>query len=244
MQDSDLTADLTSRITGSALTDRDPGQGGGARDIEHVVQEQSRTGRTWTSSARLSLTQPLGEQHSLELFGQQSATRENRDNSVFDLVEGAAIHNAELSSGFERAYTYLRGGARFSRIGATSWMSVGLQMQRSNLDGTIVDRDETIASGYTHLLANALFRSVLKQGHNLNVTYSGRSREPSLTQLQPYADNSDPLNVYSGNPDLQPEYLHRLNADYQFFDQFTFVNFCRQRRSKLHRQRDLAVARL
>jgi len=97
-------------------------------------------------------------------------------------------------------------------------------VQRSRLDGLILDRDETIENGYTHLLANAQLKNEIKDGQNLEFRYRGSSREPSLTQLQPYSDNTDPLNVYSGNPDLRPEYVHRIDANYRFFDQFSFVN--------------------
>jgi hypothetical protein len=45
-----------------------------------------------------------------------------------------------------------------------------------------------------------------------------------VTELQPFVDNTDPLNIYVGNPDLEPEYTHRLFTEYRFFDQFSFSN--------------------
>ena len=218
LEDSDLSADLSSMVSGERR--RRDGDG----DLQEILQEQSRVGRTRSNSARLSLTQPLGEGHTLELFGQGNATREDRDNSVYDLVDGAPVFNDRMSSGFERAYTYLQGGTRYSRNTERSWLTLGLRLQRSRLDGVILDRDESIASGYTHLLGSARLKKEIKEGQTLQVRYNGSSREPSLTQLQPYADNTDPLNIYSGNPDLRPEYRHRVNADYRFFDEVTFIN--------------------
>ena len=52
--------------------------------------------------------------------------------------------------------------------------------------------------------------------------YSTNIREPSLTQLQPIIDNSDPLNLYQGNPDLITEYRHNLRMNYVKFNQFSF----------------------
>lgn len=220
LQDSDLSSDLSSVVTGEVR-----GQRGRDDDLEEILQEQSRVGRTWNNSARLSLTQPLSEGHTMEVFGQRNWTREDRDNSVYDLVGGAPVFNDRLSSGFERAYTYLQGGARYSHQDDLHWFTVGLRLQRSQLEGVILDRDQTIENGYTHLLANAQFKNEIKDGQNIEFSYSGRSREPSLTQLQPYSDNRDPLNVYSGNPDLRPEYEHSVDAEYRFFDQFSFINF-------------------
>ncbi|MDE2752902.1 MAG: TonB-dependent receptor [Gemmatimonadota bacterium] len=219
LRDSDLSSDLSSVVTGEVR-----GRGGRDGEFEEILQEQSRVGRTWSNSARLSLTQPLADGHTMEVFGQRNSTSEDRDNSVHDLVDGVPLFNDRLSSGFERAYTYLQGGARYSRNEDRSWFTVGLRLQRSQLEGVILDRDQTIENGYTHLLANARMKHEIKEGQNLEFRYDGSSREPSLTQLQPYPDNRDPLNVYSGNPDLRPEYRHRFNADYRFFDQFSFIN--------------------
>ncbi len=228
LQDSDRFSDLSSVVTGQTRGKQEQhGRDGDFDDgdFDEVLQEQSRTGRTWSSSARLSLTQPLADGHTLEVFGQRNSTREDRDHSVYDLVDGLPVFNDRLSSGFERAYTYLLGGARYSRSNARSWFTAGLRLQRSQLDGVILDRDQTIDNGYTHLLASAQFKKEVKEGQNLEIRYNGSSREPSLTQLQPYSDNTDVLNIYTGNPDLLPEYVHRVNTGYRFFDQFSFVNF-------------------
>ena len=40
-----------------------------------------------------------------------------------------------------------------------------------------------------------------------------------------FTDNSDPLNVYVGNPALLPEYRHNVGMHFMLFDQFTMTNF-------------------
>ena len=173
---------------------------------------------------RFSLTQRLGDGHSLEVFGRGNRVDQDQDQSVYDLTGDERVRNADLSSGFERAYSYLNAGARFSRNTENAWITLGLRGQRSSLEGTIVDHDRKITSGYTHLLANLDLKWQVKESQNVSLRYITSTREPSLTELQPFADNRDPINVYVGNPGLQPEYTHRLNADYRFFDQFSFVN--------------------
>ena len=101
---------------------------------------------------------------------------------------------------------------------------LGLQVQSSDLDGAVLDQNVQISNGYTHLLPSANFRIQLDEGENLNLRYTTSTREPTMTELQPYADNSDPLNVYVGNSNLTPEYAHEVIAEYRFFDQFSFVS--------------------
>ncbi len=216
LQDSDRVTDLESTIEGQSR--------GGRDQVQHILQEQNNTGETWNNSGRFSLTQRLGDSFSMEVFGRANTVDQDQDQSVYDLTSDQRIRVADLSSGFERAYSYVNAGARLSRNSENSWITLGLRGQRSSLEGTIVDRDQTITSGYTHLLANLDFRWQFKEDQTISFEYDGSTDEPSLTELQPFVDNRDPINVYVGNPDLQPEYTHEFEADYRFFDQFSFLN--------------------
>lgn len=51
--------------------------------------------------------------------------------------------------------------------------------------------------------------------HNLRLRYWGSTDQPSVTQLSPVIDVSDPLNIRYGNPDLKPSFQHRFNLRYQ-----------------------------
>ena len=53
---------------------------------------------------------------------------------------------------------------------------------------------------------------------SLIMNYNGRSSQPSMTQLQPVADMSDPLRIVIGNPNLKPTFSHSANLRYQSFN--------------------------
>ena len=59
---------------------------------------------------------------------------------------------------------------------------------------------------------------------SLRFNYSGRTNQPGVTQLQPVIDNSDPLNVEIGNPDLKQSFTHSFRAFYNAFDNVHFRN--------------------
>jgi hypothetical protein len=46
-----------------------------------------------------------------------------------------------------------------------------------------------------------------------------------LEQLQPVVDNSNPLQIFTGNPDLQPEYAHEIDLSFMRFDAFSNTMF-------------------
>jgi hypothetical protein len=53
---------------------------------------------------------------------------------------------------------------------------------------------------------------------NLRIDYSGRTSQPSLSQLQPVPDVSNPLNIIIGNPRLKPVYTNSLRLRFHQFD--------------------------
>ena len=46
---------------------------------------------------------------------------------------------------------------------------------------------------------------------NFNLRYNGSTNQPRLEQLQPVRENTDPLNIRIGNPDMRQEFSHNVN---------------------------------
>lgn len=74
----------------------------------------------------------------------------------------------------------------------------------------------------------ANFRWRLSERGQMRFEYRGSTSQPSMTDLLPITDNSDPLNITSGNPGLKPSFTQRFNWRYNdFFERhqrFVFAN--------------------
>lgn len=189
-----------------------------------LLQDRLQTGRVFTNTQRVALTQSLGDTRTLEIFGERRDVREDEERSVFDITDDESVLVDDLSSGLEQTYGYLSGGFRLNRNTESSRFVLGLEAQRSNLEGTIDGRSETIENSNTRLLPSADLRLQVGDSHSLDFGYRTSTSEPTMEQLQPFADNSSPTNVYIGNPDLQPQFTQALNANWRFFDAFTFLS--------------------
>jgi len=217
LNDSDTDADLES-LTGIA------GEGN-VLTYQEIQQIQESLGNTLQQVQRLSVTQSIGKEHLFEVQAERQAINEDKDQVVYDLVSGTQIRNDLLSSGLDRSYTYLRGGLTYRRSWEKVNVGVGVEVQESSLEGTIIENDISVSNGYTHVLPTLQLNWSPAQGRNLWLRYNTSTREPSMNELQPFTDNSDPLNIYVGNPELEPEYRHQMTLRYSYFDQFTFINF-------------------
>ncbi|MBR2083308.1 MAG: TonB-dependent receptor, partial [Muribaculaceae bacterium] len=65
----------------------------------------------------------------------------------------------------------------------------------------------------------ARFRYKFSETRNLNFNYRMRANQPSITQLQPVADVSNPLNIVVGNPELKATFNHNINLRFGDFAQ-------------------------
>jgi len=57
------------------------------------------------------------------------------------------------------------------------------------------------------------------------IDYRGQTEQPSISQLQPVKNNSNPMNVTVGNPELKPDFNHSLRMMYTTFNDSTFSSF-------------------
>lgn len=78
---------------------------------------------------------------------------------------------------------------------------------------------------------NARFK--FSKQHTLRLTYRGNTSQPDMTDLFNLTDNSNPLNIREGNPNLKPSFTNNINADYNnyfaatsqtLFGRFSFSN--------------------
>ena len=194
-------------------------------NIDSLNQDQTQENNQFNYSGGLSYTEPLGKGKYLEI----NFTHQNYSNDLtkdfYDQLMGERVFNPLLSNRFNQDYQYNRGGIRFRKNKKKSNLSTGLSLQHSALKGNIATLETTIKNDFLNLLPFLNWDYSFTSSRNLSLSYQSNVQQPTLLQLQPIVDNSDPLNIYIGNPDLNPEYIHNMRLSFMSFDQFNFTNF-------------------
>ena len=220
LDNDDLSADLHSITTFL--------QEGNVLSTDEIRQLQDRPGNSRRSTQTISYIEPVGQTGRLEVEVEHRRLDEERRQSVSDAPPGAAaIFNEGLSSGYDRTSSYAQGGVSYQATGERFKASVGVRFQRSSLKGNVEASGEALRASidhaYTHALPRAHFDYDFGERVDLRLEYETRAREPSIMQLQPLVDNSNPLVTRVGNPSLRPEYRHALHMRFSFYDPFTFA---------------------
>ena len=189
---------------------------------EEIVQRQLQTDDVMNYQIRGSYVQPAGSGKWLEFMYRRQNFSNELVREVYDAIQGGEEFNDLLSNHYDRNFIYDRAGLALHFNSENSSASIEGQIQNSRLTGDIISESVMIRNESTFFLPRVTLRKDFGNAHNLFMRYSTNIREPSLTQLQPIIDNSDPLNLYQGNPDLITEYRHNLRMNYVKFNEFSF----------------------
>lgn len=136
------------------------------------------------------------------------------NNGVDDYLDAKASQYAEYKNYNHSAQVTLR----FNR---EDWqLSAGLnfQPQRSVMsyekNGYAIDT----ARNVFNFSPNVDFRYRFSKQSQLRFQYRGRSSQPSMTNLLPITDDSNPLNITMGNPGLKPSFNHNISLFYNDYN--------------------------
>jgi len=130
------------------------------------------------------------------------------------------VYDDKNSNSFRNNYFNQQVRVGYRKVSAKYNLNVGVsfnpQMSRSE---NLTNPDKTIPTRWVWNYAPfARFRYKFSKQTTLTANYNGRSSAPSLTQLQPVEDTSDPMNIIKGNPALNPTFTHNFRARYQTFN--------------------------
>ncbi|QHT71877.1 TonB-dependent receptor [Rhodocytophaga rosea] len=189
-----------------------------ARNFDQRNEQQ--TARL-NNTATFSYTEPLSLRQTLEfhyIFG-RNGSRSDKEVNNYNEVSGVYdLFNEQLSNEFNNTFSTQRAGATLQNKRLKYTYSFGLDIQQAGLKNDNESRNTMLRRNFTNLLPNAMFTYSIGRNKNLRINYRSRINSPSVSQLQPVPDNSNPLNIRLGDPDLKPEYSNQLTATYNFFN--------------------------
>ncbi len=192
------------------------------RTLENILQSQSQIDSDNSYQIRTSFVEPLGGNKYLEFNYRVQDYNSELDRDIFDIIDDREFPNSELSSSYTRDFIYHRMGLGYHLNTDKSSLTLEANYQNSQLNGDIQGIEPNIRFVQNSFLPRITYNYEFQSGHRINVRYNTNVSEPSLDQLQPLSDNSDPLNIYEGNPNLISEYRHTIRSNYIKWDQFSF----------------------
>lgn len=193
--------------------------------------DQFTNSRTWSdmAQARVTWTEPLGDvkKGNFLTFAYRARYRwNNTDKMVYDMdhtldaLNPTAVYNDTLSNRFRNDYFNQDIRLGYRHVSSSHNLDVGLSLvPSSSKSDNLTHPDKTIENRWVWNVAPFLtYKMKFSKQRSLDINYRGWSQQPSMNQLQPVADYSDPMRVVIGNPNLDPTFTHYLRLRFQDFN--------------------------
>jgi Outer membrane protein beta-barrel family/Carboxypeptidase regulatory-like domain len=193
-----------------------------------INQHIAQTALTNGYSGSVAYTEPLKPGHLLDLSYRvnHSISRSDRASTDFDSLTGHYdLPDSGTSNHFTAYNTIQRFGVGYNVTEGKLRYQLGLALQFSELDNRNRTVDSTLLIRQTNWYPRASLLYSPGHGRSLHVDYSANTTAPSIQQLQPVADPTNPFLIKLGNPGLLQQLTHNLNFNYNSLNTHTFENW-------------------
>lgn len=199
--------------------------------------------KQWSNSAeaRLTWTEPLGDSsrgNYLEFAYKASLRFNNADKLTYDVpladdfdpflaglpdyksVPDGSELSYDLSNRFRNRFSNQELQLGYKKTSRKYNLNAGVTFSPSSSSSEdLINPDRNIDTRWVFNVAPYFrFRYKFSKTSSLNANYRARTSQPSLSQLQPVADVSDPLNITVGNPDLRPTFTQNLGVHFNNYN--------------------------
>ncbi|NWF88673.1 MAG: outer membrane beta-barrel protein [Ignavibacteriaceae bacterium] len=169
-----------------------------------------------TISSNAVYTEPINENNFLMLNVSHSRNTEKNDKKTFDyslLDKSYSLFNTLLSNEYQKKYSNTSFGIGYRYKKNKISINSNLNYDAASLKSEqVYPQEYTLSKKFYSFLPSVMFRYNISRDKNLNIMYRAMNTAPSVTQLQNVLDNSNPLQLSVGNPDLKQEHGHSLTA--------------------------------
>ena len=190
-----------------------------------VDQKQEFVSASTNYKSQLLFREPLSKKWSIDLEHLYKINMGNQDRNTFNknlFSEEYTIQDELYSNSFNNIKSTNRAGFfsvyRYKR----DRLKIGGYIRNVQLRSfDEFSNPLTDSLNFWDLLPQINYRHKFSNSQRIRFNYKTNSRQPSLNQLQPVQNNSNPNKIVEGNPDLRPDYSHQLNVSYNHWKGLT-----------------------
>lgn len=188
--------------------------------LDTINQKSILTNKSYSINSSIMYTEPLGKKSQLMAnydVGYTYSDVDKRTKAYQKATQQYTLLDTSLSNVYESDYITQRLSLGYRLRGDKYNGMLNVAYQYSTLKG-----DETfpvsfdLKKSYNNILPMMMLNFKFNQSNSLRIMCGTRTQAPSISQLQSVVDNSDPLNLYVGNPKLNQSYSNNFNLRYSF----------------------------
>ncbi|MDP4273103.1 MAG: TonB-dependent receptor [Bacteroidota bacterium] len=186
---------------------------------KNINQRSTALNNGYSVSSNLAYTEPLGKISLLELSYNYYYSNNKANKKTYDF-DPNTNENDSLNTTLSNIYDnhYITHSLRFGYLLNVLKINalVSFRYQQANLNGA---RDlplpkDTVKKTFNNYLPYIMFKYKFSKNSILRLTYNASTNAPSISQLQDVINNSNPLHLSTGNPNLKQEFNQSFSSRY------------------------------
>jgi len=186
--------------------------------VFEINQQKINAWTSQTHNAVARFTNPFTKKIKMEFEYTYNYNLGKQNKKTEDYANGEySAHNDSLSNIFENTRITNRLGFKFIYETKKQSFNTGARFRNVDIINSNLIAQTQIKQSVNNVLPFLGYTYRLSQTNRFNFKYSTSSEQPTINQLQPVPDNSNPNQVRLGNPDLLPSYSHNINISYNAY---------------------------
>ena len=185
---------------------------------ETIAQTKALTQLTSAGSVNTIYTEPLGKNSFLIFNYKIGLAGNNSERNTFDDRAGQPKIKVDTLSNHFKFNTVNNSGNisyRYAVKKVNFNIGTGIGSAKYSLFDYATNASRAV--NFTNFIPSAIFNFTPKQQKKFVLSYVGNTQNPSLLQIQPIIDNTDPLNITVGNANLRQSFTNRFSFNYNSF---------------------------
>lgn len=157
---------------------------------------------------------PIGQNSKFEAGYRGSFSTLDNDARAENLVDGNWANDPNYSNYLEYKEKVNALYTQFgSKAGKFSYL-LGLRWEDSNIDVNLLSTGEYNNKKYNNFFPSAFLTYEFNQSTNASINYSRRINRPRGRFLNPFSGLESNINIFKGNPDLNPSYTNAIELGF------------------------------
>jgi hypothetical protein len=190
-----------------------------------IDQYKVNTSATNAVSSKLVYTEPAGKKGIVEFNYVFNRTTTVSDRKSFDKIDDKYSGLNDLFS-IRYGLNYLtnNAGLKYQYNGKKITASFGSNIGVSNYIQNDSSGKQVLSFQYVNLFPTSRITYKFSAQKNFSLSYTGSPSPPGIDQIQPILENTNPLYVTIGNPELKQSYNHNFSLFYNDYKVLTGRN--------------------
>ena len=187
-------------------------------------QEKKNANSSVNHFTTLTLTEPLTKRIKLQMEYLYEFGDMKQDKRTFDydpLSQSFSIENTFLSNNFDNIRQQHRGTLVGIYENSKHSLTTGFGVRNIAIENRNLISNIVIPQNINNFLPQFSYQFKPSISKRLSLFYTTNSQQPSINDLQPVPDNTNPNRIQKGNPDLKPNYMHNLKFNFNTWSALT-----------------------